>query len=132
MPHDMVFGRCNYVLNAEAQFLQQLLDGRRCPETFDTAVVAFAACVLAPAEIGCDLDGDEHENLITVCGGVDPWKNRLGYQDPEAAYLLLLDQDGRVVWKHAAQQVAESAFDRLQRAAATALSQRQQPVPAQR
>jgi hypothetical protein len=71
----------------------------------------------------------QHENVITVYGGVDPWKNRLGHQDPKAAYLLLLDQQGKVIWRHAAQQVAEGAFDRLQRAATTAVSQ-QQPVPA--
>jgi hypothetical protein len=43
---------------------------------------------------------EAQENVITVYGGVDPWKVRLGFSDPKAAYLVLLDQNGRVAWAH--------------------------------
>ena len=42
----------------------------------------------------------DHENVITVYGGTEHWKVRLGYQSPDAAYLILLDQDGIVRWRH--------------------------------
>jgi len=42
----------------------------------------------------------DHEHVITVYGGTDPWKQRLGYQSPDAAYLILLDQHGVVRWRH--------------------------------
>ena len=42
----------------------------------------------------------DHENVITVYGGTDPWKERLGFQAPDAAYLVLLDQRGVVRWRH--------------------------------
>jgi hypothetical protein len=42
----------------------------------------------------------DHENVITVYGGTDPWKQRLGFQSPEAAYLILLDRSGVVRWRH--------------------------------
>lgn len=42
----------------------------------------------------------DHENVITVYGGADPWKQRLGFQSPEAAYLILLDQHGAVRWRY--------------------------------
>jgi hypothetical protein len=42
-----------------------------------------------------------HENVITVYGSGDAWKRRLGYSGPDDAYLLLLDRDGRVVWRYA-------------------------------
>ena len=42
----------------------------------------------------------DHEHVITVYGGADPWKQRLGYQSPDAAYLILLDQHGMVRWRH--------------------------------
>jgi hypothetical protein len=43
----------------------------------------------------------DHENVITVYGGTDPWKERLGFQAPDVAYLILLDQRGVVRWRHA-------------------------------
>jgi hypothetical protein len=43
---------------------------------------------------------DDHERVITVYGGTDPWKQRLGFQSPDAAYLILLDQSGVVRWRH--------------------------------
>lgn len=42
----------------------------------------------------------DQENVITVYGGVDPWKQRMKYQSPDAAYLLLLDKRGAVRWRH--------------------------------
>ena len=42
----------------------------------------------------------DYENVITVYGGTDPWKQRLGFQSPDAAYLILLDQRGIVRWRH--------------------------------
>ncbi len=42
----------------------------------------------------------DHENVITVYGGTDLWKQRLEFQSPDAAYLILLDQRGVVSWRH--------------------------------
>ena len=41
----------------------------------------------------------DHENVITVYGGTDAWKQRVGFRDPKAAYLILIDQHGRVTWR---------------------------------
>ena len=41
-----------------------------------------------------------HENVITVYGGVDPWKSRIGYAQPDDAYLVLLDPAGIIRWTH--------------------------------
>ena len=43
---------------------------------------------------------EDRENVITVYGGTEPWKQRLGFQAPEVAYLILLDQHGVVRWRH--------------------------------
>jgi hypothetical protein len=43
----------------------------------------------------------DHENVITVYGGIDPWKQRLGVRDESVAYLILLDASGTVVWRDA-------------------------------
>lgn len=43
----------------------------------------------------------DHENVITVYGGTDAWKQRVGFNDPKAAYLILLNQHGRVAWRSA-------------------------------
>ena len=42
----------------------------------------------------------DQENVITVYGGTDPWKQRLGFHSPNFAYLLLVDQRGVVRWRH--------------------------------
>lgn len=42
----------------------------------------------------------DQENVITVYGGTDSWKQRMGYQLPDAAYLVLLDKHGVVCWRH--------------------------------
>ncbi len=43
----------------------------------------------------------DYEHVITVYGGTEPWKQRVGFHDPNTAYLVLLDQDGKVAWQHA-------------------------------
>jgi hypothetical protein len=43
----------------------------------------------------------DHENVITVYGGLGPWKKRLGVTDEKFAYLVLLDQKGNIAWRHA-------------------------------
>lgn len=42
----------------------------------------------------------DYEHVITVYGGTDQWKERVGFQSPDAAYLILLDQRGVVRWLH--------------------------------
>ncbi len=54
----------------------------------------------------------DHENVITVYGGTDPWKERLRFKDPKAAHLILLDQSGRVVFLWAG-RFDEQAFEEL-------------------
>jgi hypothetical protein len=43
----------------------------------------------------------DHANVITVYGGTDAWKQRVGFNDPTAAYLVLIDQRGSVAWRTA-------------------------------
>jgi hypothetical protein len=43
----------------------------------------------------------DHENVITVYGGTDQWKQRMGFHDPKASYLILLSPSGNVVWRYA-------------------------------
>lgn len=42
----------------------------------------------------------DHEHVITVYGGSGPWKERLGFRAPDAAYLILLDKNGLVQWRY--------------------------------
>lgn len=42
----------------------------------------------------------DQENVITVYGSTDTWKQRIGFQAPDAAYLVLLDKHGVVRWRH--------------------------------
>lgn len=42
----------------------------------------------------------DQENVITVYGGTDAWKQRMGYESADAAYLVLLDRHGVVRWRH--------------------------------
>jgi hypothetical protein len=44
---------------------------------------------------------EKHENVITVYGGVDAWKQRVGYKQPKDAYLILIDRQGTIRWLHA-------------------------------
>jgi len=57
-----------------------------------------------------------HDNVLTVYGSTGPWKVRLGVTDGDAAYLLLLDRDGRVTWQHGG-VFDQARFDELRRAA---------------
>jgi len=43
----------------------------------------------------------DYGNVITVYGGTDIWKQRAGFEDPDAAYLILIDPHGKVAWRHA-------------------------------
>jgi len=43
----------------------------------------------------------DHEHVITVYGNTNPWKKRTGFSDPKSAYLILIDQHGRCVWRFA-------------------------------
>jgi hypothetical protein len=55
---------------------------------------------------------DDRENVITVYGGTDLWKARLGFQAEDAAYLVLLDPKGRIAWLHVG-PLDEAAFQIL-------------------
>lgn len=39
---------------------------------------------------------DDYEHVITVYGGTEAWKRRVGFGDPNAAYLILIGRDGKV------------------------------------
>ena len=54
----------------------------------------------------------DYEHVITVYGGTDAWKQRVGFRDPKGAYLILLDSAGKVVWRYAG-PVTEQAFQSL-------------------
>ena len=43
---------------------------------------------------------EDQENVITVYGETGSWKQRMGYQSPDAAYLVLLDKRGAVRWRY--------------------------------
>jgi len=42
---------------------------------------------------------NDQEHVITVYGGTDSWRERMGYHSPDAAYLVLLDAKGVVRWR---------------------------------
>jgi len=43
---------------------------------------------------------ERHENVITIYGGVDTWKQRVGFRQPDDAYLILIDRQGVIRWLH--------------------------------
>jgi hypothetical protein len=43
----------------------------------------------------------DYEHVITVYRETDAWKRRVGFGDPHAAYLILLDRTGKVAWRYA-------------------------------
>lgn len=43
----------------------------------------------------------DYDNVITVYGGTEPWKQRLGVKAVDSAYLVVLDQKGHVAWRDA-------------------------------
>lgn len=42
----------------------------------------------------------DYEHVVTVYRGVDSWKRRVRFNEPDAAYLILLDRAGKVAWHH--------------------------------
>ena len=42
----------------------------------------------------------DYGNVITVYGGTGAWKQRVGFKDANAAYLILIDRNGKVAWRH--------------------------------
>lgn len=54
----------------------------------------------------------DQENVITVYSGTDSWKQRLAFQSPTAAYLLLVDQHGVVRWRHSG-PFDQKAYDQM-------------------
>ena len=42
----------------------------------------------------------DYEHVITVYRGANEWKRRVGFGDPNAAYLILLDPAGNVAWRY--------------------------------
>jgi hypothetical protein len=61
-----------------------------------------------------------HENVITVYGGTGDWKTKVAFKDPKAAYLILLDPEGRIRWLHAG-ALDEASFASLAAVAAQLL-----------
>jgi len=47
----------------------------------------------------------DYEHVVTVYEGTDSWKKRVGFADPDAAYLILIDHTGKVTWRY------QGAFD---------------------
>jgi len=43
----------------------------------------------------------DYEHVITVYRGTDAWKQRVGVDERDTAYLILLDRTGKVAWRHA-------------------------------
>jgi len=54
----------------------------------------------------------DQENVITVYGDASQWKQRVGYQSPDAAYLVLLDRHGSARWLHSG-TVDDAAYKEL-------------------
>ena len=54
----------------------------------------------------------DKENVITVYGDTNTWKQRVGDHDADAAYLLLLDKHGVVRWRQQG-ALTEDAYKEL-------------------
>jgi len=54
----------------------------------------------------------DQENVITVYGGVDFWKKTVNFRAADAAYLILIDQQGVVQWQHSG-ALDETAYTAL-------------------
>jgi hypothetical protein len=63
----------------------------------------------------------DYENVITVYGGTDAWKQRVAFDDPTAAYVILIDQRGRVAWRTAG-SIDEEHYNALSSAVSRLLS----------
>ena len=42
----------------------------------------------------------DQDHVITIYGATAPWEERLGVTAKDAAYLILLDRQGNIVWRH--------------------------------
>jgi hypothetical protein len=70
----------------------------------------------------------DYENVITVYGGTEAWRQRLGVKAGDAkagdtAYVVLLDRKGNVVWRHAG-PLEDAAYQTLAAQARRLLSGR--------
>jgi len=63
---------------------------------------------------------EDHDKVITVYGGAAAWKDLLSVENTDVAYLLLLDRDGRVRWRHSG-PFEEKAWPELKEATEAAL-----------
>ena len=63
---------------------------------------------------------EDHDKVITVYGGASDWKQRLAVEDTDIAYLILLDREGKVRWRHSG-LFAESIWPELKEATEAAL-----------
>lgn len=54
----------------------------------------------------------DQEHVITVYGSTGAWKKAVGFKNPNAAYLLLLDRRGNVRWQYSG-SYDESAYKAL-------------------
>ncbi len=54
----------------------------------------------------------DHQNVITVYGGAEPWKQRLQVKIETDAYLILLDPKGNISWLHSG-TVDDASFHEL-------------------
>lgn len=55
---------------------------------------------------------EDHERVITVYSGTAEWKQRAGYRQADAAYLVLLDAEGKVRWRFSG-RFDEAAYQEL-------------------
>lgn len=56
----------------------------------------------------------DYEHVITVYGSTESWKQRVGFADPNAAYLILLDRTGKIAWEYQG-GLEDQAFETLSR-----------------
>ena len=57
---------------------------------------------------------EDYGHVVTVYRDADAWRQRVGFSEPDAAYLILLDRTGRVTWRHAG-PFEKAAFQELSR-----------------
>ncbi len=65
----------------------------------------------------------DYEHVITIYHDADAWKQRVGFGDPKAAYVILLDSSGRVAWRYSG-GLEEQAFHELSSEISKCLSAR--------
>jgi len=70
----------------------------------------------------------DYQNVITVYGGLDPWKQRLEVKDMDAAYLVVLDPKGNVAWMHSG-HFAEADYQALAAEVRKLAATQERPAP---